>query len=385
MESQNVQERDVAVVLGTRPEIIKLAPVISALGRRARVIHTGQHYDAELSGQFFASLGLTDPDEILTGVGGTGRGQQIATALRALTESFERERPAVVIVQGDTNAVSAGAQAANYLGIPVVHVEAGLRSNDRSMPEELNRIVTGVLADVHCAATGHNAENLMREGIAAERIVVTGNTIVEATRASLRTADGYAAPSGLVPDGPYVVATIHRPENTDTPAALCRVLDGLRGIEATVLFLMHPRTRAAIERFGLEERLDGIQVFPSPGHAEFLALARDAALLVSDSGGIQEECTVLDVPLLVIRRSTERPEAISSGHARLVTPDQEVAAVANAVLAEPFVPSDGPSPYGDGRASERIAAMAVAIADGIDPVSAVRALEFPHDQDAVTA
>jgi len=370
MENRPQSVRDVAVVLGTRPEIIKLAPVVAALGDRARLVHTGQHYDRELSGQFLAALGMPEPDEVLEGVGGAARGQQIATALQALTESFERDRPAVVIVQGDTNAVSAGAQAANYLGIPVVHVEAGLRSYDRSMPEELNRIVTGALADVHCAATVTNAENLVREGVPADRIVVTGNTIVEATRASLRTADGFAAPARAVPNGPYVVATIHRPENTDTREALVRVLDGLRAIDAPVLFLMHPRTRAAVERFGLQESLAGVEVLPSPGHAEFLALARDAALLVSDSGGVQEECTVLQTPLLVVRRSTERPESLASGHARLVTPDLDLAALANAELADPSRLSDRPSPYGDGRASERIAAIALAIADGAPPAVA---------------
>ena len=366
-------QKDVAVVLGTRPEIIKLAPVISELSDRARVIHTGQHYDAELSEQFLTQLGVGEPDEVLTGVGGATRGQQIATALQALTDSFTRDRPGAVIVQGDTNAVSAGAQAANYLGIPVIHVEAGLRSYDRGMPEELNRIVTGALADVHCAATPHNAVNLENEGIDEKRIIVTGNTIVEATRSSLAAAATTEASDAATIDGPYVVATIHRPENTDTRDALVRVLDGLRGIRAHVVVLLHPRTRAAIDRFGLTDHLDGLDVRPSPGHADFLRLARDAALLVSDSGGVQEECTVLQVPLLVVRRSTERPESIQSGHARLITPDIDIATAANDALATAGGRSSVPSPYGDGTASRQIAAIATAIADGTSPVDAVAA------------
>lgn len=363
-------EQDVAVVFGTRPEIIKLAPVIHALEGRARVIHTGQHYDNELSGQFLTQLGIGAPDEILTGIGGANRGTQIATAMLALTAAFERNRPKAVIVQGDTNAVSAGAQAANYLGIPVIHVEAGLRSYDRGMPEELNRIVTGALADVHCAATIHNAVNLEREGIIPASIAVTGNTIVEATRTSLASA-----PAAAPRNGRYVVATIHRPENTDTRAALERVLVGLNGIDARVVFLLHPRTRAAVERFRLTHLLDGLDVQPSPGHAEFLGLAQHSALLVSDSGGVQEECTVLDVPLLVVRRSTERPESIESGHAQLVTPDVDIARVANSVLSAPRSAMAASSPYGDGRAAVRIARIAELIADGCDPQEAIRAID----------
>jgi len=377
----------IAIVLGTRPEIIKLAPVIEELGERARVIHTGQHYDTELSGQFFDQLGLGEPDEVLMGVGGATRGRQIATALQALTDSFVRERPGVVIVQGDTNAVSAGAQAANYLDIPVVHVEAGLRSYDRAMPEELNRIVTGALADVHCAATSHNAVNLEREGIDPDRVIVTGNTIVEATQASLRRAHQACGVSPAA-DGPegrrYVVATIHRPENTDTVEALTRVLVGLRDINAEVVLLLHPRTRAAVERFGLAPLLEGLTVLPSPGHAEFLRLAQSAALLVSDSGGVQEECTVLQVPLLVIRRSTERPESISSGHAQLITPDIDIATAANAALMSDGHQLTANSPYGDGRASQRIAAIATAIADGATPISAVIRERSQADKEAAT-
>lgn len=359
--------KDIAVVLGTRPEIIKLAPVIAELGDRALVVHTGQHYDRALSGQFLEQFGIGDPDVVLQGVGGRDRGTQIATAIAALTTLFAERTPAAVIVQGDTNAVSAGAQAANYAGIPVIHVEAGLRSHDRAMPEELNRLVVGVLADVHCAATEHNAENLRREGVPADRIVVTGNTIVEATQESLRRSAAPIAqffPRGEAPER-FVLATIHRPENTDTRESLARVLVALGEIDAPVLLPVHPRTRAAIERFGLTPHPGRVLLTDPADHSQFLALASRAALLVSDSGGLQEECTVLGRPLLVVRRSTERPESIDAGFAVLATPDVDIAAAANRMLRDGSDHLDGlPCPYGDGSASTQIARIARDVAAG---------------------
>lgn len=373
----------VAVVLGTRPEIIKLAPVIGQLGGAAQVIHTGQHYDHELSGQFMQTLGIGEPDVVLQGIGGRDRSTQIATAIQALADQFRRDRPAVVVVQGDTNAVSAGAQAANYAGIPVVHVEAGLRSYDRAMPEELNRLVTGMLTDVHCAATTHNRDTLQSEGVPSSRIAVTGNTIVEATLSSLTHGDGRIGkhfPSGAAPEG-YVLATVHRPENTDTRAALRRVLSGLRRIEAPVVLAAHPRTRAAIKRFDLAPYLDGLLLIDSPGHADFLDLALRARLIVSDSGGVQEECSVLKKPLLVMRRSTERPESIDAGFARLVTPGSDIADEANQILRDPALASvlaNTDCPYGDGKASLRIAAICRALANGASVEDATAAASLMH-------
>ncbi|MFJ4223536.1 non-hydrolyzing UDP-N-acetylglucosamine 2-epimerase [Microbacterium sp. NPDC089695] len=370
-------DSDIAIIMGTRPEMIKLAHIVRLLGDRARLIHTGQHFDDELSGQVQKHLGLPGPDVVLEGVGGHDRSTQIATCMQALAEEFRRDRPKAVIVQGDTNSVSAGAQAANYAGIPVIHVEAGLRSHDRGMPEEINRLVAGVIADVHCAATPYNVDNLRAEGVAPERIALTGNTIVEATAASLELADSLGGdPSTRSHDGgDFVLATIHRPENTDTAEALDRVLRGLAAIPLPVRFVAHPRTRAAMRRFGLEHHTERLTVVDSVAHHEFLRLARSARLLVSDSGGLQEECTVLRTPLLVVRRSTERPESIDAGFARLVTPDMSIADAAEIALR----PRDdaeelrAPSPYGDGLASHRIAAIAVSIADGASPEDAVRA------------
>lgn len=356
--SLSLPDGGIAVVLGTRPEIIKLAGVIGLLGRKARVIHTGQHYDPAMSGVFFAELGLPEPDVRLR-VGGSTRGGQIGTALAQLDRHFRESPPAAVIVQGDTNATVAGALAANAAGIPVAHVEAGLRSFDKSMPEEHNRIITDHIADVLFAATPSNVGNLAREGIPVSRIVHTGNTVVEAVQRQLPSPEARAAllaARGLVA-GEYALATVHRPENTDDSAVLATILAELGRIPCPVVLPLHPRTRAAIERHGLSSSLDGIHVTEPLGGAAFLGLAAEAALLVSDSGGIQEECTVLKRPLIVVRRSTERPEAMRD-FAVLVSPGEFIGKKAREWLDE--LPelherlAALPSPFGDGSASQAI-------------------------------
>ena len=216
------------------------------------------------------------------------------------------------MVQGDTNTVCAAAQAGNYAGAAVVHVEAGLRSHDRAMPEEINRCVTGVLADLHCAPTERAVANLRHDGVPTGKIVLTGNTIVEATLGMLpgdTAARQIAAGLGAEP-GQYVLATIHRPENTDDPERLRAILDELSKLGLPVLLPLHPRTRAAASRHGLTAALDRLRPIPPADHRTFLSLARHARLLVSDSGGVQEECTVLKRPLIVVRNSTERPGSL---------------------------------------------------------------------------
>lgn len=353
----------IATVVGTRPEIVKLAPVIRELGERAEVIHTGQHYDASMAGSFFEEFGIGAPDVILGGVGGADRSTQIATMLHQLGGLFAGRPYGAVVVQGDTNTVSAAAQAGSYAGIPVIHVEAGLRSYDRAMPEELNRLVAGVLADVHCAATNVNVANLRAEGVAEERIVLTGNTIVEATEYSLRRPEPSLPVSRdlLVRS---VLATIHRPENTDTPQALARIVDAFTSVECPVILVAHPRTRAALSRFGLLEQAHRLVVVEPVSHRQLLSMMSAARLVVSDSGGLQEECTVVKTPLLVVRRSTERPESIDAGFSRLITPACDLAAAIREQLAAPRAALAGlPSPYGDGLAGRRIAEIAVGIAE----------------------
>lgn len=357
---------DVAVVLGTRPEIIKLAPVVAALSERARVVWTGQHYDPSLSEVFFDTTGVARPTERLSGVGGATRATQVLAVMAGLGERFAANRPAAVVVQGDTNTTNAAAQAAHYCGIPVVHVEAGLRSFDRAMPEEINRLVVGAVADLHCCATEGNAEHLRRAGVPEDAIRVTGNTIVEATRNALPSASTrqqVVDSFGLSPNG-FVLATIHRPENTDDPERLRSTIDALAGLDVPVLFPAHPRTGKAIARFGLDERVASLRLVEPVDHPTFLGLAAEARLMVSDSGGVQEEVTVLKKPLVVVRNSTERPETIEAGFACLARPDELAPALTR--MLDPHLSqrlADVPCPFGDGLAGTRIAKEALRLVD----------------------
>jgi UDP-N-acetylglucosamine 2-epimerase (non-hydrolysing) len=366
-----------AVVAGTRPEIIKVAPVIRAIESRfgagsALVIDTGQHYDHNLSGRFWAELGIARPTVQLAG-GALSRSACVGYLTTTLGHLLAEHRPDAVIVQGDTNSTLAGALAANSSDIALVHVEAGLRSHDRSMPEEHNRILTDHLSDLCCAATPANAANLAAENIPWDRIEETGNTIVESVERQLprlgvrvRTVGQY----GLEVER-YVLATIHRPENTDNPAALRAILGGLQGLahQLPVLVALHPRTRTAVKRLGATDLLEGLVVTEPLGAAEFLSLAAHAALIVSDSGGVAEEVTVLKRPLVMVRRSTERTESVDAGFARLVG-HHEVEAAGRAALQH----HDSllarlrstPSPYGDGTASRRIVALTMNLVSSRD-------------------
>ncbi|MGH4028567.1 non-hydrolyzing UDP-N-acetylglucosamine 2-epimerase [Actinomycetota bacterium Odt1-20B] len=368
--------RSIAVVLGTRPELIKLTELIRLLGPAAHVVHTGQHYDDDLSGRFIAEMGLPEPT-YLTGVGGEPRAVQLARSLEQLDSLFTDVPPSAVVVQGDTNAALAGALAANAHGIPLVHVEAGLRSHDRAMPEEHNRVLIDRLADVLCAATPENRANLLTEGVPLSRVELTGNTVVEAVHRQLpEPAERFAHLDrlGLVEDG-YVLATVHRPENTDDPAALHAILSELAALARTlpVVVPLHPRTRARIERAGLAGLLAPLTITRPLGYRDFLALARHAALLVSDSGGVQEEVTVLGRPLVVVRNSTERPEAMAE-FATLVSPGPQLGEAVRHRLrqgpAERARLQSLPSPFGDGLASARIAALLTHMATEATPETA---------------
>jgi UDP-N-acetylglucosamine 2-epimerase (non-hydrolysing) len=358
----NGNSGQISVVVGTRPEIVKLAPVVRLLGDRATLIHTCQHEDEELSGVFLAAAGITQALS-LSGICGQPRHAQVGRIIERLGMLLSAAPPAAVMVQGDTNTVSAAAQAANYAGIPVIHVEAGLRSLDRAMPEEINRCVAGVLADLHCAPTEQAAANLRAEGIPADRIAVTGNTIVEATEQMLpdpQAARKIATELGVEP-GDYVLATIHRPENTDSPARLQAILAQLSKLGLPVLLPLHPRTRLAVQRHGLSAALDRLRVIAPADHRTFLGLASMARLLVSDSGGVQEECTVLKRPLIVVRNSTERPESVAAGFAHLVQPGPGIGELGRALIADPGLArrlATIACPFGDGLASERIADLA---------------------------
>jgi UDP-N-acetylglucosamine 2-epimerase (non-hydrolysing) len=361
----------VAIVLGTRPEIIKLAPVAAALGARARLIWTDQHYDPLLADIFFDRLGWKQPLERLSGVGGSSRVSQVLAVMAGLAERFDAERPSVVVVQGDTNTTNAGAQAAHYVGVPVVHVEAGLRSFDRSMPEEINRLVVGSVADLHCCATPGNAQHLRDAGVVDTAIRITGNPIVEATVAALpdeAEQRKILSDYGLTGEQ-YLLATVHRPENTDDPLRLALILAALEGVGLPVLFPVHPRTASAISRYGLRTP-PAVNLVHPVDHATFLALQANARLVVSDSGGVQEEVTVLKRPLVVVRNSTERPEAHEAGFAVLARPDELRPALAR--MLDPSLPAQLaaiPSPFGDGQAGGRIASEIESFADRAQPVA----------------
>lgn len=350
----------VAIVFGTRPEIIKLAGIARDLGPETMLIHTGQHDSFEMARSFLDELQLGGPDVQLT-VGGQSRGGQIGEALRELERFFEECKLGAVVVQGDTNTTLAGALAANAREIPVVHVEAGLRSRDRAMPEEHNRVLTDHLADVCCAPTDVATRNLEAEGISGDRVVLTGNTVVDMVLECLPSEserNELLVRRGLESNA-YILATFHRPENVDEPTALQTVLEQLDTLLLPVVLPLHPRTADRARSFGLSRQLSRLKVTEPLGYSEFLALAAESAVLVSDSGGLVEEASVLKRPIAVVRRSTERPE-VQGSFAELVAPGPAIGKQVN-VWLEDLDPlharlAEIPTPYGDGRASERCVA-----------------------------
>ncbi len=358
------QPSEVLLVYGTRPELIKLAGIARLLRGRVRAVHTGQHYDAALYGEIAATVGMDEPETVLD-VGGRSRAGQIAAALDGLDGVLERRPPVAVVVQGDTNSALAGGLAGNARSIPVVHVEAGLRSHDRRMPEEHNRILLDHLADLCLAPTEVSRGNLLAEGIPDTRIVVTGNTVVEAVDAHLPDPAARArllADLGLESDR-FVLVTLHRPENVDDPDVYRTILGQLAALDAPVVLPMHPRSRDRLDRFGLSEVADTLRIIDPLDYPDFLGVAKEAALLISDSGGVQEEVSVLKRPVVVVRRSTERPEVLGS-FADLVDPGPAIGEVARKWLAADRSTLAGlASPYGDGSASRRSVAAIDAMVD----------------------
>jgi len=366
--TEPLPHQSIAVVLGTRPEIVKLAGVVRELGSAARVVHTGQHYDANLSDVFFEEFGMQPPD-VRIEIGGETRGTQIGLAVAALDAEFAANPPATVVVQGDTNTAVAGALAANAGNIPLAHVEAGLRSFDRRMPEEHNRIVADHLADLCLAPTAVAAANLRNEGVPDERIEVTGNTVIEAVARLLPSREArreILARHGLA-SSQYVLATFHRPENVDEPGRLEEILRQLGGLPVPVLLPIHPRTVARVTEFGLDPLLDEVITTEPIGYRDFLALGAESALLISDSGGVQEEVSAYKRPVVVVRRSTERPEVVGS-FAELVEPGPAIGEVAERWLNNLTAVHSGlatlPSPYGDETAPRRSAAVITELARG---------------------
>jgi UDP-N-acetylglucosamine 2-epimerase (non-hydrolysing) len=354
------------LVAGARPNFVKLAPVVRAIasqGRLAfRIVHTGQHYDEALTDVFFAELELPQPDAHLE-VGSGSQGAQTARILERYEARLLRERPAATLVFGDVNSTIACALAAVKLGVPVAHVEAGLRSFDRSMPEEINRVLTDAVADLLLVSEESGLSNLRREGIPESKLRLVGNVMIDTLLAQLpRARERRAAEAlGLGPRG-YGLVTLHRPSNVDDPGTLRRLVDLLHELAARLplVFPVHPRTREAARLAGLEDRLAPGQprlvcVEPLP-YVDSLSLLAGAALVITDSGGLQEESSVLRVPCLTLRDNTERPATLLHGTNRLVgsRPERIRDAFASALAGE--WPRGEHVPLWDGRAGERVAA-----------------------------
>jgi UDP-N-acetylglucosamine 2-epimerase (non-hydrolysing) len=316
----------VTLVVGARPNFMKAAPLMEAIRAKsrltARLIHTGQHFDANMSEVFFDQLGLPQPDLYLNIHGGSAA-QQVGRMILELEKEFSAGKPDMVVVFGDVNSTLAAAVTANKLNIPIAHVEAGLRSFDRSMPEEHNRIVTDMLADLLFTPSADGDENLRREGVPAERVHRVGNIMVDSLLRFKAVADELRAWEKFgLPANNYGLVTLHRPSNVDEPKALAGLVDALVRIqsEAPLFFPVHPRSREKLAQAGLLAKLEGVgvQVAEPIGYLEFLSLMTQSRFVLTDSGGIQEETTVLGIPCLTARENTERPITIEVGSNRLV-------------------------------------------------------------------
>lgn len=343
----------IALIVGTRPEAIKLAPIAELLGEHAHVIHTGQHYSTGMTGDLPAARVQLRPLPH-----DTTRGQQLGHLTSEIATVFHERPPEAVIVQGDTTSALAGALAANAAAIPLVHVEAGLRSFDRGMPEEHNRVLIDHLADLCCAPTTTAADNLRAERIPTERIVITGNTIVEAATRALPAPHRQVEileQLGVTTQR-YILATVHRPENADDPVALEQLLAQLTNLPVPVVLPLHPRTRRLIEAHGLADLANQLRITEPLDYPDTLALIQHAAV-VTDSGGIQEEATILARPVVIIRHSNERPE-VEVDHGVRMLPAGDIACIISGWLSDIEAVHDRlrrtPSPYGDGTASAQI-------------------------------
>ena len=361
-------EADMRVVLvaGARPNFVKIAPLREALARRAGmdpvVVHTGQHYDDLLSDVLFRELGIPPPDYNL-GVGSASHAVQTAKIMQAFDGLLDREEADVVAVVGDVNSTLACSLTAVKRGIPVAHVEAGLRSFDWTMPEEINRIVTDAVSSYLFTPSPDADRNLLREGRSPEDICFVGNVMVDTL---LKFRDRAVEGSSVLTDlgltrGEYAVLTLHRPRNVDDEAAFAGILGALEevGRELPVVYPVHPRSAKALESAGLGDRarsVEGLLLTDPQGYLDFIALEAQARFVMTDSGGVQEETTVLGVPCLTLRPNTERPVTVACGTNRVVgTKPNDIVKAAKAILA-----GDVPNPQRepelwDGKASERIA------------------------------
>jgi UDP-N-acetylglucosamine 2-epimerase (non-hydrolysing) len=343
-------------VVGARPNFMKAAPVVRALldlGERVTLVHTGQHYDAQMSDVFFRELQMPEPDVYL-GVGSGSHGRQTAKLLTSLEDCFLEQKPDRIVVYGDVNSTMAATLTAAKLHIPVAHVEAGLRSFDRTMPEEVNRVITDSLADLHFVTSPEAIANLAHEGIDADTIAFVGNSMIDTLdRVTALLSEGNE--NQTIVDAPYGVVTLHRPSNVDDFDQIQELVQGLSYVSELIplVFPVHPRGQQHLDEAGLAD-LPNVDTRAPMGFIDFVRLMAGASLVFTDSGGIQEETTVLGVPCLTLRTTTERPITVTWGTNRLVPLNAEaMLAAAREALGEDRSPTR--PPLWDGKAGTRIA------------------------------
>ncbi len=356
----------VICICGARPNFMKIAPLMDAFSRSSKIdallVHTGQHYDERMSDLFFRELGIPEPDINLE-VGSASHAVQTAEIMKRFEPVVLEHKPDWVIVVGDVNSTIACAMVASKLGVKVAHVEAGLRSFDRSMPEEVNRVLTDSISDLLLVSEPSGIENLKNEGVADDKVHFVGNVMIDTLLKNREKAKSSTVLDDLgVSPGKYAVITLHRPSNVDDVTNLSGIFDAFEEIakDLSLVFPMHPRTRKNIEKLGLKGRVDALSALMTPeplGYLDFLKLTSEAALVLTDSGGIQEETTILRVPCLTLRENTERPVTITEGTNRLVNPTRDSILTAyREQMARGKGDSSTPK-YWDGNAAERICAV----------------------------
>ena len=352
----------VHLIAAARPNFMKVAPLYHELAAQswcsARIVHTGQHYDANMSDAFFRDLRLPEAAHHLE-VGSGSHAEQTGRTMIAYEGVCQRERPAAIVVVGDVNATAACALVGAKLWIPVVHLEAGLRSRDRRMPEEINRLVTDAISDLLWTPSRDADANLLAEGVPAEKIECVGNIMIDSFEMLRARIEADGAPKRLGLNEPYAIVTLHRPSNVDTPEPLTALVQALIALsrELTVVFAVHPRTRRRLEEFALLGNLSAaaaIRLTEPLSYPEFMNLVMGCAIAITDSGGVQEETTYLGIPCVTLRENTERPITISEGTNRLLKP-AELAAAAREALAGRW-PRGRRPPLWDGHTARRAAA-----------------------------
>src|SRR5258707_2764748 len=355
----------VIIVAGARPNVMKVAPIVAAMRRRRDqfqplLVHTGQHYDEAMSSAFFRDLEMPEPDVYL-GVGSGSHAVQTAAVMLAFEPVVIKEQPDWVIVVGDVNSTLACALVCIKLGVKVAHVEAGLRSRDRTMPEEINRLLTDQIAELLLTPSSDADQNLRAEGIPPERIKLVGNVMIDSLLSQLDRAKQSTARAALaLTEKEYAVLTLHRPSNVDDTAAFRRIIEALEEIalRLPIVFPAHPRTRKMIAELGLTERVEkikGLLVIDPVGYLDFLQLLMGARLVLTDSGGIQEESTVLGIPCITLRENTERPITVEKGTNTIAGTDPaNIIKAALVALDHPPNPSAQVPPLWDGHTAARI-------------------------------